>query len=149
MGWSNAVSISPGAGTGINMATSNAQTVTAMLATWKTRDAGAIVDFFTPDAIYTNIPIDPPNKGHTEIRAFLDWFFGAVSELEFIIHHQVEGEDGTVMNERTDKLNFNGKPVELPVMGVFEFSNGKICAWRDYFDMALLNALDTDVTVPR
>jgi limonene-1,2-epoxide hydrolase len=29
-----------------------------------------------------------------------------------------------------------GKKVELPVAGVFEIENGKIKAWRDYFDMA-------------
>jgi limonene-1,2-epoxide hydrolase len=28
----------------------------------------------------------------------------------------------------------NGK-VELPVMGTFEVKDGKIAAWRDYFDM--------------
>ncbi len=29
----------------------------------------------------------------------------------------------------------NGKKVELPVAGVFEVKDGKITAWRDYFDM--------------
>ena len=29
----------------------------------------------------------------------------------------------------------NGKWVALPVMGTFEVVNGKIRAWRDYFDM--------------
>ena len=27
------------------------------------------------------------------------------------------------------------KQIELPVMGTFEVSGGKIAAWRDYFDM--------------
>jgi limonene-1,2-epoxide hydrolase len=39
------------------------------------------------------------------------------------------------MNERTDRLKMNGSWVELPVMGVYEFRDGKISAWRDYFDM--------------
>lgn len=38
------------------------------------------------------------------------------------------------MNERTDKLVMDGRTVELPVMGVFELSGGKIAGWRDYFD---------------
>ena len=42
------------------------------------------------------------------------------------------------MNERTDRLNFNWKQIELPVMGIFELSDGKIKAWRDYFDMEKL-----------
>ncbi len=57
--------------------------------------------------------------------------------------------DGTVMNERFARLDFAGKVVDRPVMGVFEFRGDLICAWRDYFDMALLDALGTDVSVPR
>jgi limonene-1,2-epoxide hydrolase len=128
---------------------SNAELVTAMLACWKSRDVDAILAYFTPDAIYTNVPIDPPNRGQTEIREFLSWFFGAVGELEFIILNQIEGADGNVMNERIDRLNFDGKWVDLPIMGIFEFRDGKISAWRDYFDMALLDALGTEVSVPR
>ena len=127
----------------------NAARVTAMLASWQTRDVDSIVAYFTEDAVYTNVPIDPPNVGKAQIRAFLEWFFDAVGDLEFIITRQVEGADGTVMNERIDRLDFAGKVVELPVMGVFEFRGSLICAWRDYFDMALLNALGTEVTVPR
>ncbi len=128
---------------------SNSDIVTKMLGNWKLKDVDAVAQFFTDDAIYTNVPIEPANKGISEIRTFLTWFFGEIKSLEFITHRQVEGDDGTVMNERTDKLDFTGKVVDLPVMGVFEFRDGKICAWRDYFDMTLLNALDTDVSVPR
>lgn len=128
---------------------SNSDIVTKMLGNWKLKDVDSVAQYFTDDAIYTNVPIEPANKGISEIRTFLTWFFGEIKSLEFITHRQVEGEDGTVMNERTDKLDFTGKVVDLPVMGVFEFRDGKICAWRDYFDMTLLNALDTDVSVPR
>ncbi len=31
------------------------------------------------------------------------------------------------------------KNLALPVMGVFEIQDGKIAAWRDYFDLATLN----------
>ncbi|WP_068076695.1 nuclear transport factor 2 family protein [Novosphingobium lentum] len=127
----------------------NANRVSAMLASWQRRDVATIVEFFTEDAIYTNVPIDPPNVGHQQIGEFLTWFFGAVGDLEFTVLRQIEGPDGTVMNERIDRLDFAGKVVELPIMGVFEFRGDRICAWRDYFDMALLDALGTDVSVPR
>ena len=29
-----------------------------------------------------------------------------------------------------------GSWIELPVMDAFELRDGKICAWRDYFDLA-------------
>ena len=41
-----------------------------------------------------------------------------------------------MLTERVDKFSLGGKNVELPVMGVFELTDGKISAWRDYFDMA-------------
>jgi limonene-1,2-epoxide hydrolase len=129
--------------------TDNATRVSAMLASWKNRDVSTILGFFTDDAVYTNVPIDPPNVGKAQIGEFLNWFFGAVGDLEFTILRQNEGPDGTVMNERIDRLDFAGTVVDLPIMGVFEFRGELICAWRDYFDMALLNGLGTEVSVPR
>jgi limonene-1,2-epoxide hydrolase len=40
-----------------------------------------------------------------------------------------------VMTERVDVFTLPHKSFELPVMGTFEVSDGKINAWRDYFDM--------------
>jgi len=41
-----------------------------------------------------------------------------------------------VLTERVDRFTINGKDVALPVMGSFEVAaDGKIEAWRDYFDM--------------
>jgi limonene-1,2-epoxide hydrolase len=39
------------------------------------------------------------------------------------------------MTERVDVFKLPYKSFELPVMGTFEVSGGKINAWRDYFDM--------------
>ena len=52
----------------------------------------------------------------------------------------LETGDGVVMNERTDVLRGLGKETSLPVMGVFEVVDGKIAAWRDYFDMGAITA---------
>ncbi len=41
-----------------------------------------------------------------------------------------------MFTERVDRFEMAGKKVELPVADVFEIENGKIKAWRDYFDMA-------------
>ena len=39
-----------------------------------------------------------------------------------------------VMTERVDVFKLRNKSFELPVAGIFEVSDGKIKAWRDYFD---------------
>jgi limonene-1,2-epoxide hydrolase len=39
-----------------------------------------------------------------------------------------------VMTERVDVFKLPHKSFELPVIGTFEISDGRVKAWRDYFD---------------
>ena len=57
-----------------------------------------------------------------------------MEKIEFRVHHIV-AEGNVVLTERTDVFVTADKQIELPVMGTFEVSGGKIAAWRDYFDM--------------
>jgi limonene-1,2-epoxide hydrolase len=57
------------------------------------------------------------------------------SKVDWTVLHLVEGTNGVVLTERVDRFMIKGKWVALPVMGTFEVVNGKIRAWRDYFDM--------------
>jgi limonene-1,2-epoxide hydrolase len=93
-----------------------------------------LVDYFTPDAVYHNIPVEPV-QGHDAIRATLEQFLDISSVAEFdILALAVAGN--TVLTERIDRFTINDKRVELSVMGAFEVAtSGKISAWRDYFDM--------------
>ncbi len=99
------------------------------------RDPEEILEYFTDDAVYHNMPM-PPVQGKAGIKTVLDMFLKPAESVEFIILKIAEGEDGAVLTERLDKFSLGGKKVELPVMGVFELEGGKISAWRDYFDMA-------------
>ena len=40
-----------------------------------------------------------------------------------------------VVAERIDRTRAGERSVELPIVGVFELEQGKIRAWRDYFDL--------------
>lgn len=124
--------------------TTNSEIVRNFIATWSTRDLDTIMEYFAEDAVYTNVPMEPStNIGKAAIRNFIDMAFAPVEKIDFVIHLQVEGENGVVMNERTDRFYLQGNWMELPVMGVFELRDGKISKWRDYFDMqaaAPLNA---------
>jgi limonene-1,2-epoxide hydrolase len=60
--------------------------------------------------------------------------FAGVPPGRLVIHHQVATDD-VVMNERTDHITLNGRPVVLPISGVFEIVDGRIKAWREYFDL--------------
>ena len=61
--------------------------------------------------------------------------FEAVPPGRLEVRHQVSSGDA-VMNERTDSITLNGKPVTLPICAVFEVEGGRIRAWREYFDLA-------------
>jgi limonene-1,2-epoxide hydrolase len=43
-----------------------------------------------------------------------------------------------VLTERTDIFDNNGKTMSVDVIGVFELKDGKIHAWREYFDTRAL-----------
>lgn len=114
----------------------NSEIVSAFIGSWHRQDINEILEYFTDDAVYINIPIEPANEGKAAIRAMIEQFLGMAEAMEFIIHYQAESPEGIIMNERTDRFLMNGEWIELPVMGIFELDNGKIKAWRDYFDMA-------------
>jgi limonene-1,2-epoxide hydrolase len=48
----------------------------------------------------------------------------------------IAANGSVVLTERIDNFKMShGKDVSVPVMGTFEIENGKIKAWRDYFDL--------------
>lgn len=109
------------------------ETVDRFLATWDRADVDEMLGFFTDDAVWHNIPMEPA-VGIESIRALLIQFHGAMHGMRVEVHRQLS--DGTfVMNERTDHLSLGGQEIILPVCGVFEIENGRIKSWRDYFDM--------------
>ncbi len=103
---------------------------------WSSLEIDQIMSFFADDAVYINIPIDPPNEGIEAIRKAVEGFIGMAEAIEFVVKHTTESASGVVMNERVDRFKIKGKWVEAPVAGVFEIAGGKIVAWRDYFDLA-------------
>lgn len=113
--------------------------VTAFCAEWKLGSTETIASYFSEDAVYHNIPMEPI-VGRSEILNFLEGFISAFGGIEFTIHNQV-ADGTTVFNERTDRFHLGDKHVVLPVMGIFEVTDSKIVAWRDYFDLAPINQL--------
>jgi limonene-1,2-epoxide hydrolase len=102
-------------------------------AAWPARDVDRLLAYFTDDAVYHNIPVDPV-AGREAIRATIAGFTAGVDKVEFEVRHAVV-EGSLVMTERVDHFHMPAKKVSLPVMGIFEVSDGKIGAWRDYFDL--------------
>ncbi len=102
---------------------------------WERLDRVAILDSFTDDAVYHNMPMQPA-VGKPAIGVLLDMILGQAADgVVFDIKHIVADGD-VVLTERVDTFTTGDKKIALDVMGVFELRDGKIAAWRDYFDMA-------------
>jgi limonene-1,2-epoxide hydrolase len=107
--------------------------VTRFCKTWESVDIGALMDFFADDAVYHNIPLAPV-VGKDAIRTTIDGFTAGVDRIEFEVL-AIAANGNTVLTERVDRFVRPDKTMELPVMGTFEVVDGKIAAWRDYFDL--------------
>jgi len=93
-----------------------------------------LANFFSDDAVYHNMPLEPV-QGREMIQATLAQFVDISTDAAFEILALATSAN-KVLTERVDRFTINGKPVAIPVMGTFEVdANGKISAWRDYFDM--------------
>jgi len=112
---------------------SSEQIVRDFCTAWERRDIDELLGFFTDDAIYHNIPTDPA-QGHDAIRGVLMLFVPLSKTIEFRIDHLASDGD-VVHTERVDTFTLEKGTISIPVAGVFEVRDGKIAAWRDYFDM--------------
>ncbi len=103
---------------------------------WPRKNVEELLGFFSDDAVYHNIPMEPA-RGKAAIKAVINSFLPMAKSLQFKVLHTASAGN-VVMNERVDIFDLgNGKTISLPVAGVFEVNNGKISAWRDYFDMQM------------
>jgi limonene-1,2-epoxide hydrolase len=116
----------------IGAAAANDELVRAFIAAWERRDTDLIAGSFTEDGVYHSMPLSPI-VGREAIRAWVE-SFADKPPGRLDIRNQVASED-LVMNERVDSITLNGQPVTLPIMGVFEIEDGRIKAWREYFDL--------------
>jgi len=111
----------------------NTEIVRDFCAAWSRRNATELTAYFTDGAVYHNIPMKPA-KGRPAIAAFIEQFLAGATAVEFELLNTA-GAGDVVFTERVDRFELNGKRIELPVAGVFELRDGKIAAWRDYFDL--------------
>ena len=93
--------------------------------------------FFTDNAVYHNIPLAPV-VGREAIANTIATFIRpgppGIEDIEFRVIN-IAANGPVVMTERVDVFKLPDKSFELRVMGTFEVIDGKINAWRDYFDM--------------
>ena len=111
----------------------NSDLVIAFIDAWNRMDWDAVIDFFDDNVVYHNIPMDKL-EGKDAAAAVVMGMQPSSVNWEIL---SIAENGNKVLTERVDNFDMtNGNKVSLPVMGTFEIENGKITAWRDYFDLA-------------
>jgi len=91
----------------------------------------------TDAAVYHNMMMDPINGKDAIAKNFASFIRPGAPGIESLKLRivNIAASGPIVLTERVDYFKTAEKSWELPVMGIFETSEGKISAWRDYFDL--------------
>lgn len=123
------------------MSTENERIVTEFCQSLLGADMAKVVTYLSEDVVYHNIPWEPVT-GHAGVRQVLDPFVHgencAITRMDI---KNTTSAGNVVMNERVETWVKGDVKVVLPVVGIFEFNQGKITKWRDYFDSATVAPL--------
>jgi limonene-1,2-epoxide hydrolase len=96
-------------------------------------DCDEFAGYFTEDAVWWNAPWEPV-RGREAICETLRRGAQRMLALPWEIRHIVADGD-TVLTERVDHFMVGESRISVPCMGIFELRDGKIAAWRDYWDL--------------
>ena len=110
--------------------------IDSFIEAWPRADVAQVAAFFTEDAIYHNMPMEPA-VGREAIEATFAQFMamGGRVDVELL---NILSSDTLVMTERVDHFVSDERKITLPMMGICEIHGGLITAWRDYFDLTQL-----------
>jgi limonene-1,2-epoxide hydrolase len=120
---------------------SSGEVVRQFLRAYVARDADAALELVTDDFVFEHVPLPESTivRGKEQLRERIGGALAAAERVDWRILDQVDGGD-VVMNERVDDFYFPEglfatTHTSTRVVGVFELRDGKIAAWRDYYDL--------------
>ena len=117
------------------MATDHEATIRSFFDVWVERNPVRLTAFFADDGSWSEAN-RAAAVGHEEIRAVFEMQTSFGSDFSFEFRNLAVVGD-TVFTERVDRFSLNDTPMTVAVAGVFEFGpDGRIRAWRDYYDWA-------------
>ena len=115
------------------------EVVQEFCAAFATKDVDTISKLLADDVVYHNVGMAPAVGKEASI-AMIQGFLDMAEKMTFRIH-RIAANGDSVLTERTDTFTINGADSPVAVMGSFDLRDGKIVAWRDYFDMGLITKM--------
>ncbi len=117
-----------------------ADIVKTFLSMWETPGGieKSLRDYFTPETHYENVGMSTTIGVDQAMAVFAGFSASLGMATMWVENLHVAAMGDTVLTERIDHVrDAAGKTLmSIRVMGAFDVKQGKILAWRDYFDTA-------------
>jgi len=110
-------------------------TVRQMIEAWNTRNWQQVYELFAADGVLQSMMLSQPTVGREAIKQRIGGLAKDISKIELRIRH-IGVADGVVFIERVDDFVYRGHHGMVPVVGVVEVEQGRVTAWREYYDRA-------------
>jgi limonene-1,2-epoxide hydrolase len=110
---------------------------TALILDWRRKDIDAVLRRVTDDVVWHTHVGSPPAVGKAAMRQVLEPMAASVSDVRWrLFNHAISG-NRLLVEGVDDFVTPEGRRVAIPYMGILEFRDDLICAWRDYFDRGI------------
>jgi limonene-1,2-epoxide hydrolase len=129
------------------MSTENEKIVTGLLNAWSRLDFAAAIQLAADSFAYQPDPSAKLIQGRDAVLAEWQSYLKFMKSYEFKTLHMLSSGN-VVMMERLEWIGTRRGKTELPIMGVFELSDGKLTAWRDYWDTKMAAPLVSAASKP-
>lgn len=117
-----------------NQLSSQVETIVLFHEAFARGDIPGAMTYCTDDVVWDNVPMKPI-EGKPAVQGFLEKFARGMRNPVYERTNVME-LGNLVMVEGVENYEKHGKAVRVPYMAAFEFREGRICEWRDYFDLA-------------
>ncbi len=99
-------------------------------------DDEKFLSLLTDDIVYHYHVGSRPLIGKEWVQKFLIKYRDITRDVKWRIDRHAETDNELFVEGYEEYLDTrSNKLIAHPYMGIFEFRDGKICAWRDYFEM--------------
>ena len=124
----------------MNRAEQNRATSEALWLALYERRWDAVGDYFAEDGLYQDVPTpDMGAVGPEQVARRLRIGHEPVERHEHQIFRMVADDSCCITEHREDWYFHTGEVVKLPFTSIHEYNDaGKICLWRDYWDLNTL-----------
>lgn len=100
------------------------------------RDKQTFLSYLDPAIEYHYHVGSRPLIGTAWVERFLDKYWGTMTDVIWRVDRYAEnGNKLLVEGYEEYVIKDTGQKVAHPYMGIYEFKDGKITHWRDYFEM--------------